>query len=246
MQRLHQKIALITGGARGMGASHAKLFIEHGAKVVITDILEKEGSLMAESLGENALFLKHDVTSLAQWQDVVAKTEAHFGPINVLINNAGIALSLPIDDMREEDFDKVYQINQKSVFLGMKTVAPSMRKAKGGSIINISSISGIVGQPAGVAYNGTKFAVRGMTKALAIELGSDNIRVNSVHPGVIDTPMTQTKEIQAAIQPMIQSLALKRSAQPIEISQMCLYLASDDSSYCTGSEFVADGGFIAQ
>lgn len=246
MKRLEGKIALITGGARGMGASHAKIFIEHGAKVIITDILEKEGYAMAESLGEHALFIPHDVTQLNQWNNVVAKAEAKFGPINVLINNAGIAVQNTIDQMSEEDFDRVYLINQKSIFLGVKAVLSSMKRAKGGSIINISSISGIVGQPAGVAYNGTKFAVRGMTKALALELGHENIRVNSVHPGVIDTPMTQTPEIQEAIKPMINSLALKRSATPDEISMLCVYLASDESSYSTGSEFVADGGFIAQ
>lgn len=246
MKRLEGKVALITGGARGMGASHAKHFIEEGANVIITDILDKEGVAMAESLGEQALFVQHDVTKMSDWENVVSEAEKKFGPINVLINNAGIALSNTIEAMSEEDFDKVYHINQKSIFLGVKAVLPSMKKANEGSIINISSIYGLVGQPGGVAYNGTKFAVTGMTKALALELGHFNIRVNSVHPGVIDTPMTQTPEIQELIKPMIASLAIKRTAKPDEISKLCVYLASDESSYSTGAEFVADGGLIAQ
>lgn len=246
MKRLEGKVALITGGARGMGASHAKMFIEEGAKVIISDILEKEGQEMAASLGDHALFVRHDVTKAHDWEKVVEEAEKKFGPINVLVNNAGIALFNSIDLMSEEDFDKVYNINQKSIFLGVKAVLPSMKKANEGSIINISSISGLVGQPGGVAYNGTKFAVTGMTKALALELGHYNIRVNSVHPGVIDTPMTQTPEIQETIKPMIAALAIKRSAKPHEISHLCVFLASDESSYSTGTEFVADGGLIAQ
>ncbi len=243
MGRLEGKVALITGGARGMGAVDAKAFIDEGAKVVITDILD--GEQVANELGENCVFYKHDVSSEDQWKDVVKKTEEKFGPINVLVNNAGIVIQEPLETFNTENYEKVYRINQLGVFLGMKTVIPSMKKAGNGSIVNISSISGLVGQAMSSAYNASKFAVRGMTKSAAIELGEAGIRVNSIHPGIIKTPMTDVEELQGVIQEMAQGIPLRRIGRSEEIAMLCVYLASDESSYCTGSEFTADGGFVA-
>ncbi len=245
MGRLDGKVALITGGARGMGAEHARLFIKEGAKVIITDVLEAEGQKTAKELGEHCVFFKHDVTSAKEWENVIAEGEKAFGPIGVLVNNAGIVIQKPLDHLTEEDFTKLNDINTKGVFLGMKLILPSMRKAKHGSIVNISSISGMVGQPATLAYNASKFAVRGMTKSAATELGPEGIRVNSIHPGIIDTPMTQDPALQDVLEQMLQTIPLRRKAQPIEVSYLALYLASDESSYSTGSEFIVDGGLIA-
>lgn len=246
MTRLLGKVAVITGGSRGQGAAHARRFIEEGAKVVITDILVKEGEALAKELGNNAKFIKHDVTNASDWESVVAKTEAAFGPVNVLVNNAGIALLKPIETITEEEYRKVIDVNQVSVFLGMKAVLPSMRKKKGGSIINISSVDGLRGNYNSVAYDASKFAVRGMTKTIAVECGHLGIRVNSIHPGVIETPMISQADTTDSVQELIKGVPLKRIACPEEVSNLALYLASDESSYSTGSEFVIDGGITAK
>lgn len=242
MNKLDGKIAVITGGASGMGAAHAHLFIEQGARVVLTDINEEKGVALAESLGKNALFIQHDVTDEEGWKNVVNQTEKVFGPINVLVNNAGINPILTVDSSLE-DYMRVVMINQVSVFLGMKYVVPSMKKEDSGSIINISSINGLTGGALG--YTDTKFAVRGMTKAAAKQLSRYNIRVNSVHPGVISTPMVEDSPNAEKIEAITRSIPLGRMAQPNEISQLVLFLASDNSSYSTGSEFIADGGITA-
>lgn len=244
MTRLAGKVAIITGSAQGMGAAHAKLFIEQGAKVVLTDLNEELGVKFATELGENALFVKQNVTSEEDWATVVAKAEEAFGPVNVLVNNAGISMNKNMLDMSLDDYMKIVNINQVSVFLGMKAVADSMKKAGGGSIVNISSINGLVG--GAVGYTDTKFAVRGMTKAAALNLAPLGIRVNSVHPGVIATPMIMQEDAKAAIEAFAKSIPLKRVSQPEEVSQVVLFLASDESSYSTGSEFVVDGGITAQ
>lgn len=244
MVRLAGKVAIITGAAQGMGASHAKKFIEEGAKVVLTDLNEEKGNALAEELGENALFVKHNVTSADDWEAVVAQTEGAFGPVNVLVNNAGITMAKSILQTTEEEYRRILDINQVSVFLGMKAVIPSMQKASGGSIVNISSMNGLVG--GAIGYTDTKFAVRGMTKAAAIECANYGIRVNSVHPGVIATPMVVQEDTKAAVEEFSKHIPLKRVAQPEEVSNMVLFLASDDSSYSTGSEFVIDGGLTAQ
>ena len=246
MGRLDGKVALITGGARGMGASHARAFIAEGAKVAITDILAEEGEKTAQELGNSAIFIKHDVTKEADWENAVKKTEEAFGPVSVLVNNAGIARNEPTENVTVESYHQVYEINQLSVFLGMKTVFPSMKNAKAGSIVNISSLSGMVGQAANLAYNATKFAVRGMTKSAAIEWGAHGIRVNSVHPGIIKTPMTAAEELQPILEEMSKTIPLKRTGDPEDITHLCVYLASDESSYSTGAEFVVDGGLLAQ
>lgn len=243
MTRLLDKVAIVTGGASGMGEAHVRRFVEEGAKVVFTDINQDAGSKMAEELGENSLFVKHDVTDEAGWQAVVEKTEAVFGPVNILVNNAGISMSKSIFDMSLEDYKKIVNINQVSVFLGMKSVLPSMQKAGGGSIVNISSMNGIVG--GAVGYTDTKFAVRGMTKAAALQVGHLGIRVNSVHPGVIETPMVTQGDAVEQIKEFAKSIPMRRMAQSEEVTNMVLFLASDESSYSTGSEFVIDGGLTA-
>ena len=243
MDRLKDKVAIITGGAAGMGEAHVRLFVEEGAKVVLTDINADQGQALADELGENTLFIQHDVTDEAGWKTVVAEAEKAYGPVNILVNNAGISPVLSVEHASLEDYMNVVNINQVSVFLGMKHVAASMKKADHGSIINVSSINGLTGGVIG--YTDTKFAVRGMTKAAARELAQYNIRVNSVHPGVINTPMVQQSAAFEQIQQMVHMIPLKRMSEPNEISQLVLFLASDDSSYSTGSEFIADGGITS-
>lgn len=244
MGRLENKVAIVTGAAQGMGAAHAKRFVEEGAKVVLTDLNEEKGQALAAELGDNAIFVKQNVTSEEDWATVVAKAEEAFGPVNVLVNNAGISVNKTIMDMSLEEYRRIVDINQVSVFLGMKAVIPSMEKAGSGSIVNISSLNGLVA--GAIGYTDTKFAVRGMTKAAAIQLAHKGIRVNSVHPGVIDTPMIQQADAKDAIEAFSKFIPLQRVAQPEEVTNLVLYLASDESSYSTGSEFVIDGGLTAQ
>lgn len=244
MARLQDKVIIITGAAQGMGATHARLCIEAGAKVVLTDINTEKGQALAAELGNQALFIQHNVTSEDDWEQVIAATQAHFGTINVLVNNAGITQSKSILETSLDDYRRILEINQVSVFLGMKAVIPSMQASKQGSIINISSINGLVG--GAIGYTDSKFAVRGMTKAAALECAPFGIRVNSVHPGVIATPMIMQGDTKAAVEAFAKSIPLRRVAQPEEVSRLVLYLASDDSSYSTGSEFIVDGGLTAQ
>lgn len=246
MTRLDGKVAIITGGASGMGASHVELFVKEGAKVVFTDINEEGGKSLENKIGKNVKFVKHDVSNASDWKNVVEVTNATFGPVNVLVNNAGITIPKNIEEMTEDDYKKVININQISVFLGMKSVLPTMKTISEGSIVNISSISGFVGGLGNIAYDASKFAIRGMTKTAAVEFGKYGIRVNSVHPGVIETPMTQGPEYEDAIKVLKTVIPLQRIAKPEEVSNLVLFLASDESSYSTGSEFVTDGGFIAQ
>ena len=244
MARLQDKVIIITGAAQGMGATHARLCIEAGAKVVLTDINAEKGQALAAELGSQALFIQHNVTSEDDWAQVIAATEAHFGTVNVLVNNTGITQSKSILETSLDDYRRILEINQVSVFLGMKAVIPSMQASKQGSIINISSINGLVG--GAIGYTDSKFAVRGMTKAAALECAPFGIRVNSVHPGVIATPMIMQGDTKAAVEAFAKSIPLRRVAQPEEVSRLVLYLASDDSSYSTGSEFIVDGGLTAQ
>ncbi|MDP9960743.1 glucose 1-dehydrogenase [Chryseobacterium lathyri] len=244
MNRLKGKVAIITGAASGMGAAHAVAFVAEGAKVVLTDINEEKGLEVAKSLGDHsALFVKHDVSSKEDWDKVIEATEKTFGPVDILVNNAGIDKPALLEEMPEALYRQVIEINQVSVFLGMKAVIPSMKKGSTGSIVNISSIAGFVAAPYRLAYSASKFAVRGMTKSAAVELAKYNIRVNSVHPGLIDTPMTSAvpKEELSKI-----NIPLGRAADAKEVSSLVVYLASDESSYSTGSEFIIDGGITAQ
>jgi len=244
MARLEGKVAIITGSAQGMGAAHAKLFIEEGAKVVLTDLNEEKGQQTAAELGDNAIFVKQNVTSEEDWKAVVDKAVEAFGKVDVLVNNAGITMAKSILEMSLSDYRKIVEINQVSVFLGIKAVAPAMIEGGKGSIVNISSMNGLVGGAAG--YTDTKFAVRGLTKAAALELSRQGVRVNSVHPGVIATPMVVQEDTKAAVEEFSKHIPIGRVAEPTEVSNLVLFLASDESSYSTGSEFVIDGGLTAQ
>ena len=242
MARLDGKVAVITGGAGGMGSTHAKRFVEEGAKVVIADLGISKGADLAEKLGDNAIFIELDVTDESNWKSLVEQTENTFGPIDILVNNAGYISINSIEDTTFEEYKKTIAINQDSIFLGMKHVYPSMKKTKSGSIVNISSASGIAGGASHSPYVAAKFAVRGLTKAAAAEFAPDNIRVNSVHPGNIRTPMIDQDSNRELIKAMIEDVPLKRLAEPEEITNLVLYLASDESSFSTAAEFIADGG----
>ena len=251
MGRLDGKVVIITGGARGQGEAEVRLFAAEGAKVVFGDVLHGLGEAVAADVGSDVHYLPLDVTDPEAWQSAVAETVSRFGPPTVLVNNAGVLLfGVSMVDTTLDDYMRVININQVGVFLGMKYTVPAMIEAGGGSIVNISSTNGMAGYGGTVAYTASKFAVRGMTKNAALELGQHGIRVNSIHPGGVDTPMTArdtlgdaiTEEDQAAAYAMIP---LGRPAQPPEIARLALYLASDDSSYSTGAEFIADGGMLA-
>jgi 3alpha(or 20beta)-hydroxysteroid dehydrogenase len=248
--RIEGKVALITGGARGMGASEAQLFVEEGAKVVISDVLDSVGEQTASRIspdGSQCKYLHHDVTKEDDWSSVVAKVIETFGQIDILVNNAGIFERGTILDTTQEAFDKTMDINVKGVFLGMKAVAPHMTQRKQGSIINISSVAGMSGTPGFLAYGASKWAVRGMTKGVAKELAPFGVRVNSIHPGIIDTPMLQTFDAagQGVREAVRTRIPLGYEAEPIQVARLALYLASNDSSYSTGSEFIVDGGWLA-
>ncbi|OEK67902.1 3-alpha-hydroxysteroid dehydrogenase [Staphylococcus equorum] len=243
MKRLDNKVVVITGAAQGMGKMHAEKVLHEGAKVVITDINETLGQEVAQELGENALFIKHDVSNEADWQNVVDTVIKKWDKIDVLVNNAGITYNTPIEELSLESYMKIVNINQVSVFLGMKSVASTMKAQQHGSIINISSMNGLVG--GAIGYTDTKFAVRGMTKAASRDLSSYNIRVNSVHPGVIQTPMIEQEGVKEAVEQFAKTIPMRRVALTEEVSNMVIFLASDDASYSTGSEFVIDGGLTA-
>lgn len=249
MAKLNGKIALITGAASGMGAEHARVFVEAGAKVALTDILEEEGKKLADELGNNAFFIKHDVTDPNSWKSAVKTvTEVFGGPITVLVNNAGFAgPRVSMAEMTVEDYLKTIAIDQHGAFYGMQAVIPGMLESGGGSIVNISSVAGFVHQKdvPNPAYTAAKFAVRGLTKAAAVEYGNKNIRVNSVHPGGVLTPMLANTLTQEAIDAVSADVPLHRLAQPREVSKLVLFLASDDSSYITGAEHLIDGGQTA-
>jgi 3alpha(or 20beta)-hydroxysteroid dehydrogenase len=248
MARLQGKVAIVTGASRGMGASHARMFVAEGAQVLLTDMRADEGHALATELGDRAAFAEHDVTKADDWQRIVAAAESHFGPVNVLVNNAGILGPMAkTADVSEADYMHVCAVNQHSVFLGMRAVIPSMLKAGSGSIVNISSIAGMVanyGFPS-LAYVASKFAVRGMTKATAVEYGPDNIRANSVHPGFIMTPM-MVEATNEEGGDALSMIPLRRIAEPEEVSNLVLFLASDESSYISGAEHVIDAGMTAQ
>ena len=247
MKRLDGKVAIVTGAAGGMGASHVRRFVEEGAKVLFTDIMVAKGETLAAELGPSACFCRHDVTRIEDWIRVVGAAETAFGPVNVLVNNAAILVSDTIEDCTVETYRRVIETNQVSVFLGMKSVLSSMRRAGGGSIVNISSAGGLVGVARSGGYCDSKFAVRGMSKVAALEFGRDHIRVNTVHPGAIRTPMLTENPLFNQFESAYASgTPLGRVGDPSEISNLVLYLASDESSFSTGAEFVADGGATAQ
>lgn len=247
MARLSGKVAIVTGAAQGMGESHARVFVREGAKVILTDVNVAGGNALSDELGDNAVFIAHDVSKSADWTRVIAEGEQRFGPVNVLVNNAGVIGPVkPLLDFDEQDFLGVCAVNQLGVFLGMKAVLPSMISAGGGSIVNISSIAGMLGtkESSNAAYCASKWAVRGMSKLIAAQHGHQGIRVNSVHPGYILTPMmiAATDETGGGA---AAAIPLGRLAQPEEVSNLVLFLASDEASFVSGAEHVIDGAMIA-
>jgi len=247
MNRVQGKVAIVTGAARGQGAAEAELLLQEGASVMLTDVLDDEGEALAAQLGENAFYMHHDVCNEDEWVSVVEATEEKFGPANVLINNAGILKLNQLTDTPLEEYMQVINVNQVGVFLGMKIVAGSMKKAGGGSMINISSIDGLIGMTYATSYVASKFAVRGMTKVAALELGQFGIRVNSVHPGGVNTKMVTELGLDSNSEDgnMFARVPLGRMGEPSDIASLVLFLASDDSSYSSGGEFLIDGGLIA-
>lgn len=246
MGRLDGKVALITGGARGMGKSHARHFAAEGARVVIGDVLDDKGAAVAEALG--CVYAHHDVTSESDWLSIIQKTITTYGRIDVLVNNAGILRHGPITEMDPAVFRQVLDVNLVGCWLGVHFVAPPMIAGGGGSIVNVSSIEGFAGAAGLSAYSASKFGIRGITRSAAQELGPSGIRVNSVHPGGVLTSMAiAAAEHLTGVDPaaFLKSLPIARFAEPIEISRLVAFLASDESSYTTGAEFLADGGLLA-
>ncbi len=245
IERFSDKVVLISGAARGQGADEARRFAAEGAQVVLGDVLVDEIEALAAELGEVAAAVPLDVTSPEAWASAVATAEDRFGGIDVLVNNAGIALLTPIVGGDVDDYLKVVMVNQVGVYLGMRAAAPAMTARGGGSIVNISSVDGMVGMPLVAGYVSSKFAVRGLTKVGALELAPAAIRVNSVHPGYVDTPMLRDSTNDELLAAFVSSVPLGRVGTTEEVADLVLFLASDDSRYCTGSEFVIDGGLIS-
>ena len=240
MARFDGKVVIVSGGARGQGAAEARLLVEQGAKVLITDVREDEGKKLAGELGKACVFMRHDVTDEAEWARVVKAAE-ELGPLHGLVNNAGI---FQLGSLMHTDlalWDQHIRINQLGPFLGMKAVVPAMERAGGGSIVNISSVAGLRGAPGAFAYGATKWALRGMTKSAAFSLARRGIRVNSVHPGPIDTEMLNVRTREENLR-RVQEVPMKRMGRADEVAQLVLYLLSDESSYVTGAEVTVDGG----
>jgi len=248
--RLAGKVAMITGGAHGMGEADAKLFAKEGAKVIIADIVEEEGHKVETEIvetGGEATFVSLDVTNEDQWKEVVATAVSKFGKLDILVNNAGISGSFDPDIMSTGAWDKLMEINAKGVFLGIKYAIPEMLKVGSGSIVNISSISGIVGQDyIHMGYNASKGAVRILTKSAAVQYAKDGIRVNSVHPGLMPPMITSKATADPEVRKqMLEKVPLGREGRREEVGYAVLFLASDEASYITGTELVVDGGFTA-
>jgi NAD(P)-dependent dehydrogenase (short-subunit alcohol dehydrogenase family) len=248
--RLKDKIALITGAAHGMGESMARLFVREGARVVIADVLEREGAEVAASItaaGGDAVFLKLDVSDEAQWVAAQAAPVARHGRLDILVNNAGISGAVP-DRMSTEYFDRLMTVNARGTFLGVKHAVPEMQKAGGGAIVNISSISGLAGQAfVHMGYNAAKGAIHILTKSAAVQFAKDGIRVNSVHPGLMPPMRTSVTAADPAVrEKVLESVPMRRAGRPEEAAYAVLFLASDEASYITGTELVVDGGYLAQ
>ena len=243
MARFSGKVVLITGAARGQGAAEARMLVEQGAKVVIGDIRDAEGEALAAELGAAARFVHHDVCREADWAAAIAVAEL-MGGLHGLVNNAGLFVPMPILETDAGLFERHMRVNQLGCFLGMRMVAEPMQRSGGGSIVNISSIGGLRGSPLAIAYGATKWAMRGMTKSAAIDFAPRRIRVNSVHPGVVDTEMLSVRP-KAVLDGLVASIPMKRMAAPEEVAYLVLFLLSDESSYVTGAEIAVDGGLSA-
>ena len=240
MARFDGKVVLISGGARGQGAAEARMLVAEGARVVIGDVLEAEGEALAQDLGGAAAFVPQDVTRPEDWARAVAAAEA-LGGLHGLVNNAGIYIPKPLMQTDVALFERHMRINQLGCFLGMQAAVPAMERAGGGSIVNISSVAGLRGSPNAFAYSATKWALRGMTKAAAADLAGRNIRVNSVHPGPIETPMLDVRTPEENRR-RLQSVPMRRAGTAEEVAKLVLFLLSDDSAYMTGAELAIDGG----
>jgi 3alpha(or 20beta)-hydroxysteroid dehydrogenase len=247
MGDLDSKVAIITGAARGQGAAAARLFVAEGARVVVADVLDDLGKELADSLGDAAIYRHLDVSSEDDWKSVVDEAVETLGGVDVLVNNAGILRFAALPDMPLADYLHIVNVNQVGTFLGMRAVAKPMMAAGKGSIVNISSVEGLAGMPYLTAYTSTKFAIRGMTKVAALELGPHGIRVNSVHPGMIETDMVKDAAggHDVDLSPAAKRIALRRLGQSEDIAEAVLFLAGDRSAYVTGAELAADGGATA-
>lgn len=249
MSRFDNRTVLITGAAGGMGSSHARGFHAEGANVVVTDVRDEEGRALAAKLGDRAHYVHLDVTSAAEWASAIAQAESRFGPISVLVNNAGIlARSAPIEDGDLENWNQVIGVNLTGTYLGIRAAAPSLRRAGGGAIVNIASTSGHEGTALIAPYVASKWGVRGLTRTAAIELARDGVRVNAVSPGVVDTPLI-TEPLHPGAAPVSdyfspEPFAITRLARPQEITNLVLFLASDEASFVTGTEHISDGGML--
>jgi 3alpha(or 20beta)-hydroxysteroid dehydrogenase len=239
---LSGKVALVSGAARGIGAACAAALVAGGARVLLADVLQDEGAATAAALGDEARFAPLDVTDAAAWAAAVTAAEDAFGPVSVLVNNAGIFVTGGVEQATEADMRRAFEVNQLGVLLGMQAAVPSMRRAGGGSIVNVASSAGLVGIPDAIAYSSSKWAVRGLTRGAALDLAPAGIRVNSVHPGIVDTPIFDGFP-REALGAMTAALPMPRLGRPPEIASVVAFLASDEASFCTGSEFVADGGY---
>lgn len=246
MNRLEGSVAIVTGGARGIGEGIVRRFVAEGAKVMITDVLDDLGQALADELGEAAAFHHHDVTDRAQWNTVIAATEAKFGKLTTLVNNAGILMFRGFEQYAEDEIDRLINVNIKGVINGCQLVIPAIERAGGGAIINMSSADGIAGANAVSVYCATKFAVRGLTKAMALELGPRGIRVNSIHPGGIYTPLANPMQVdKATYDKGYWVYPAQYAGEPRDIGAAAAYLASDDARYCMGTELSVDGGMNA-
>jgi 3alpha(or 20beta)-hydroxysteroid dehydrogenase len=262
MHRLDGKVAIVTGGARGMGEAESRLFAAEGASVVVADVLDDEARAVATSLGDAACAMHLDVTDEAGWRDALAETEARFGAPDILVNNAGTLAVTPVLTADLDEFRRVLEVNLVGSFIGMQVVGGAMAAAGRGSIVNVSSTGGLVGQSTIGAYVASKWGLRGLTKSAAIELGPLGVRVNSLHPGGIATPMLGVTDFDVMSEPpapgtqdpdpatthvdeLVSRVPLRRAGRPIEVARLALFLASDEASYCTGMEFVVDGGSVA-
>lgn len=244
---LRGEVAIVTGGAGGIGAATARMLASLGASVVLTDLKQAEGARVAAEIGQTARFIAHDVSNACDWKTVVSAAEDSFGPVSILVNNAGIAMPpAPLYEVTEADYRRTIDINQVSCFLGMKEVVPSMLRAGRGAIVNVASVAGLKAERGAIAYAASKFAVTGMTKVAALDLAKHNIRVNSVHPGLVDTPMVRPDGGPEAFEPILQfasGLPIARPGQPEEIANLIVFLASNSASFLTGGSYLADGGW---
>lgn len=249
MRRFEGRTVLITGAAGGQGASHARGFASEGARVILADVREESGRALADDLGEQALFITLDVSVASDWDAAVKQAESRFGPISILVNNAGVlAPSASIADSDPADWDHVIAVNLKGPYLGVRAAAPSLKRAGGGAIINIASTSGHVGTPMIAPYVSSKWGVRGLTQTAALELARDGIRVNSISPGVINTPLI-TQPLRAGEVPVsdhfsAEPFATPRMGEPVEVTRLVMFLASEASAFITGSDYVIDGGMM--